>query len=99
MTKYEDTNQLINELSDYNPKFKDGFSDRVIDSIEELGDHQKYSLSEFTNLFRWIALSGVAAIIVLLISIYTIDGSINLDAVFGIFNFSPDNPELTMLDY
>ncbi len=98
MKKIENMDQFMESLKNYNPNFEDGFTDRVFDNLELKQKDKNNFYPEFLSLFRWISLSGVAAIIILLITIYTTEGSFNLDAIYGIFNFSPDNPEFASLD-
>ncbi len=99
MKKIENMDQFLDSMASYNPKFKNGFTDRVISKIEDEQKDTRNSYPEFISLFRWVSLSGAAAIIILLITIYTTEGSFDLDAIYGIFNFSPDNPELASLDF
>ncbi len=67
MSKLKNTDELSSFLSDYNPAFTDGFANRVMDKIENNNVINKDI--EFYNIFRWVALSGVAAIIILLFSV------------------------------
>ncbi len=99
MKKIENMEQFLDSMANYNPKFDDGFSDRIIGKLDDDQKDTSNSFPEFVRLFRWVSLSGVAAIIILLITIYTTEGSFDLDAIYGIFNFSPDNPVLASLDY
>ncbi len=97
MNDSENRDELTELLSDYNPSFKTGFSNRVIEKIES----EKLKVKEDSDLyttFRWFVISGVAAIILLLFTVYLADGYINADAVFGLYNYSPDEPLLSYMD-
>ncbi len=67
--------------------FSNGFSDRVIQKITA-GGARVISQSEFLRnmnfVFYRIALTGVAAIIILLISIFLMEGSLSLDSFLGL---------------
>lgn len=99
MKKLENIDQFMESMSDYSPSFSEGFADRVIQKIDSGKSYNEDSYPEFVSLFRWIALSGVAAIIILLFTVYLTEGSMDTDALFGVFNYSPDNPELASLNY
>ena len=47
--------------------------------------------SQMINLFRKIAMAGVAAIVILLLSIYLTSGTLNKNSVLGVDSFSDDN--------
>jgi|GEM_PF-541038 len=99
MKKVENIDQFMKSLSNHNPSFEDGFADRVLREIETEKGVSEDSYPEFLSLFRWIALSGVAAIIILLFTVYFTEGAMDVDALFGVFNYSADNPELAYLNY
>lgn len=99
MKKIENIDGLIDAMTGYSPSFDEGFSERVIQKIEFEKNNSKDTYPVFISMFRWIALSGVAAIIILLITVYTTTGSMDTDAIFGVFNYYPDNPELASLNY
>ena len=97
MSKLNNTDELSSFLSGYNPAFTDGFANRVMDKIE----NSKITNEdiEFYNVFRWVALSGVAAIILLLFSVYFTEGSFTPDAFYGLVNYTPDEPIIASLNY
>lgn len=75
-------------------RFKEGFRDRVLDRIFSAGDTVVREIEFVRNLnsvFYRIALTGVAAIILLLISIFMIQGSLSLDSFLGIGNGSDES--------
>lgn len=98
MKKLENIDQFMDSLSEYNPSFKDGFSDRLMNKIEK-EESSTDTLPVFISLFRWVALSGVAAIIILLFAVYLTDGTIDTDSLYGLLYYTPDNPELASLNY
>jgi negative regulator of sigma E activity len=75
--------------------FGEGFSARVMERLAE--EQQKEGVVEmevthqYFSLFRRIAAAGVAAIVVLLLSIYLTSGSLNKETVLGMDNLSEDN--------
>jgi hypothetical protein len=98
MNDSENRDNLSELLSEYRPKFRSGFSNRVISKLEA----GKLRIEEDSDLyapFRWVAISGIAAIVLLLFTVYFTDGYINTDAIFGILNYSPDEPLLSSLDF
>lgn len=83
-------------LSSYSPAYKDGFSGRVMQRLKK----ESVSLHfDFYRLFRQVAFSGVAAIIVLLFAIYFMDGSLDLDTIMGVKEYSADEALLTYLNF
>ncbi len=95
-----DSDDKLSEiLSGYNPSFKDGFSDRVINNIELEAESSIKEDIEFYTIFKMIALSGIAAIIVLLFTIYINEGSFSVDALYGLLDYTVDEPLFTSLNY
>jgi hypothetical protein len=77
--------QLEEEGVSYN--FRKGFSDRVIDAILTPVLAVKREAEFVRNLnyaFYRIALTGVAAIVLLMISIFLMEGSLSLNSFLGI---------------
>lgn len=99
MKKLENIDQFMDKLSEHNPSFEEGFADNLIQKIENDHKVSDDSYPVFISLFRWVALSGVAAIIILLITIYINTGTMDTDALYGLFNYSPNNPEFASLNY
>lgn len=98
MKKLENIDQLFEAMSDYNPSFEEGFTDRVLQNVEANKRIPKDTFPEFISIFKWITLSGIAAIVILLFTVYISEGSMGTDALFGVFNYSPNNPELASLN-
>jgi hypothetical protein len=75
--------------------FREGFSVRVMERLAEEKENEGVVEMEVTyqyfSLFRRIAAAGVAAIAVLLLSIYLTSGSLNKETVLGMDNLSEDN--------
>jgi len=70
-----------------NYKFSEGFHDKVLDRIFSAGDTVVRELEfvrSLNNVFYRIALTGVAAILVLLISIFVAQGSLSFDSFLGL---------------
>jgi hypothetical protein len=80
--------EMRKQLSNYQADFSTDFSNRVISKIDRVTKQD-----DFVLLFRAIALSGVAAILLILLTIYITDGSLGLDALYGLTGYSP-NEEL-----
>lgn len=98
MNKSAKTDIILDSLGSYNPKFEEGFSDRVIEKITNINveDTGKNDLGLF---FKWITLSGVAAVLILLLMVYFTEGSLHSDAIIGLLNYSPDEPLFASLNY
>jgi hypothetical protein len=68
-------------------EFSEGFTDRVLDRIFTAGMRVSMQVERFKSLnfvFNRIALTGLAAIVVLLLSIYLKEGSLTLNSLLGI---------------
>lgn len=81
-------------LSAYQPRFTDDFQQNIVNQVFEAAPRK-----DFVRLFKAIALSGVAAVFILLLSIYFTDGSLNIDAIYGLSNYTPDEELFTYLNY
>lgn len=67
--------------------FKPGFSDKVIDTIFAAGvtlNREIEFIKSLNYVFYRIALPGVAAIIALLISIFSMEGSLSFNSFLGL---------------
>lgn len=67
--------------------FKPGFSDKVLERIFSTGvvvKREAEFVKNLNNAFYRIALTGVAAIIVLLISIFLMEGSLSFNSFLGL---------------
>ncbi|MBT3173452.1 MAG: hypothetical protein HN336_01295 [Lentimicrobiaceae bacterium] len=85
---------ITEELSKYNATFNDGFSSHVIEKIQDRKSNGSVDIMKIT---QWVTLSGIASVSLLLLMIYFTEGSLNMDAVVGLINYSPDEPLLTSL--
>jgi len=67
--------------------FGDGFQVRVLERINSAANpviREMESVRNLNNVFYRIALSGVAAIVILLISIFLVQGSLTVDSFLGL---------------
>ena len=92
-TEKEAVSSLRSHLSQQEGAFSGGFEKKIMSRIQRHGA----LISAFTikPTFRAVALSGVAAILVVLISVYFIDGSLSIDSLMGINSYNPDLGMLT----
>jgi len=70
-------------------RFSDGFRDKVLEKVYASGSAVVREVEFVRNLnsvFYRIALSGAAAIVILLISIFMIQGSFSFDSFLGLGN-------------
>jgi hypothetical protein len=68
-------------------RFSDGFQDKVLGKIASAGNtviREMESVRNLNNVFYRIALTGVAAIVILLISIFMVQGSLTVDSFLGL---------------
>ncbi len=86
----ETLDRLRRTFSAYRPDFSPSFYDRVMARISGEGT------TVFLSVFRAIALSGVAAIVLVLLAVYFMDGSLNIDSLLGINGYAPDLGMLSM---
>lgn len=67
--------------------FGDGFQNKVLERIASAGNtviREMESVRNLNNVFYRIALTGVAAIVILLISIFMVQGSLSVDSFLGL---------------
>jgi hypothetical protein len=70
-------------------KFRDGFGDRVLGRIYSSGSavvRKVEFVKDLNFVFYRLALTGVAAIAILLISIFIMEGSFSIDSFLGLGN-------------
>ena len=91
-TAIESMRKMFGNVS---PEFDAGFSERVMQKVEI--DKSKSSFPVY-SIFKRVALSGAAAIIALLISIYYTDGSLSLDALYGLYEYAPDEAAVSFFN-
>ncbi len=82
-------------LSDYTPAFKPGFAGRVLETASNVSAQA----DNLYFLFKRFAITGVAAIIALLISVYLTDGSFSFDSLLGLSDLSRDNLLLALSSF
>lgn len=87
--EFKTDQQLNTTLEHYAPDFKPFFETRVMSKITQLKE-QSYDYL-FSRAFQRVALSGIAAVAILLITIYVSDGSISTDALVGTSNLNVEN--------
>jgi len=85
--------EMRKQLSNYQTDFSTDFSNRVISKIDRFTKQD-----DFVMLFKAIALSGVAAILLILLTIYFTDGSLGLDALYGLTGYSVNEELFTYLN-
>jgi hypothetical protein len=69
--------------------FREGFADRILDRVNASGYVAASEMEFLRNLnsaFYRIALTGIAAIVILLISIFLMEGTFSLDSFIGLSN-------------
>ena len=98
MKDMDKTEQLLKEMANYRPEFREGFSGRVMENIDNV-DEEESQIPDFNRFLGWISLSGVAAIIGLLFMVYFAEGTIDIDAIYGLIDYSPDEPLLTSMNF
>ncbi|MDX9928316.1 MAG: hypothetical protein RBS37_00510 [Bacteroidales bacterium] len=84
--------RMKSEGVDYN--FGQGFTGRVMDRISDgltLAARQVDFVSSLNSIFYRVAFAGVAAIIIMLISIFISEGSLTLNAIVGISDTIDEN--------
>lgn len=94
MSALKNNTNISDLLAAHNPSFDPGFSNRVMAKIANIKDD-----TDIISIFRWIALSGVAAIILLMLTVYFTEGSFSADAIYGIINFSDEESLLTAYNF
>lgn len=77
--------------------FSDSFMDDVVEKSGIESNEQQH-LIQFFQIFKRIAITGAAAIIALLISIYVIDGTLSSESLFGISEYSPEIAEFSFFE-
>lgn len=84
---------LRDRLSGYKPQFSGNFADSVLSKTT-----QKATKDDFVVLFKRIALTGAAAIAALLLTIYFTEGSFDLNTLYGLSEYTPDEELFTFLN-
>jgi hypothetical protein len=84
--------QEILKTSDF--QFKPFFSNRVMTKIRKIRKQKAEEIQFASNLnlvFRRIVYSGIAAIVLILLTIYLTEGSLSYESLFGIESFTSDD--------
>jgi len=87
----QDYDLISDTLANSDFRFKKGFSERVMQRLEQ----KKIDL--FSS-FKMVALTSAAAAVILIVSVYFIDGSLDLDALFGLHNYSAEEEFYSLLN-
>lgn len=86
-----DSEEIMNKLDDagVSYSFREGFRDRVLDRIFTAAvkvNREVDYIRSMNSVFYRIALTGVAAIVILLISIFLKEGSLSFNSFVGLTN-------------
>jgi len=87
-------NKVGKLLSSRNYSFSNGFRNRVMQAVSDEKKGKVVSIDfsrTFTSMFNRIAISGVAVILLLVISLYISHGSLNVNTFTGVDPISEDN--------
>lgn len=79
----ENMDNLRTKIAAFEADFSTGFTEKL---MQRVAGERSFA---FLAVFRTIALSGVAAIILVLLTVYLVDGSLNLDSLLGINSYAP----------
>jgi hypothetical protein len=74
--------------------FREGFTDKVIDKIFSTGlktEREMEFVRSMNFIFYRIAMTGIAAIVILLISIFIAEGSFSLNSFLGLSNANDES--------
>jgi hypothetical protein len=82
-------------LRQYNPDFLPFFETRVMAKIAQFSESYN---KVFDNAFRRAVLSGVAAVVVLLVTIFVSDGALSADVLIGTSNLDLENITAMVLE-
>lgn len=78
--------------------FDKGFAKRVMDKLDQNRSKEIPEIGLY-NIFKRTALAGVAAIFLFLLTIYYVDGSLNMETIYGISEYVPDETENTIFNF
>lgn len=84
----QDIHTLRENLSAVKADFSLGFEQKIMSLIRQ--EQSPIPAFEILPVFRTVAFSGLAAILVVLVGIYFTNGSLNLDSIMGISKYAPD---------
>ncbi len=83
----QEMERMRKTFSEYAPSFKPGFSERITNKIYHIANND----DNLWFLFKRFALTGVAAIVFLLITVYLSEGSFSLNSLLGLSDLTTDN--------
>ncbi len=84
----------------HSPEFAPFFSGRVMHKIEALHQPTKEPVLAkwLTKMFPKVALSGVAVILLVLVSTYFVEGSFSLDTLLGISEVAAEDADYFLIE-
>ena len=94
MENSEGWNKFTQKISRFQPDFSPGFEQGLMKRLARIEGEQ---VTDIIPIFKVFALSGVAAIGLLMIGLYFSNGSLNLDSLLGISGYTPDMGLLSFL--
>lgn len=80
--------KLREDLKAAEADFSNDFEQKVMNALRE--EKNTAEIFEILPVFRTVAFSGIAAILIVLISVYFADGSLTFDSIMGIGRYAPD---------
>jgi|GEM_PF-2543141 len=80
--------KLREDLKAVEADFSEGFEQKVMNAIRKEQNPAGYF--EFLPVFKTVAFSGIAGILIVLMGIYFADGSLTFDSIMGISRYAPD---------
>jgi hypothetical protein len=88
--------QAAEQLDDENLSFdfREGFTDKVVDKIFSAGlkaDRETEFVRNLNFVFYRIAVTGIAAIVILLVSIFIAEGTLSLNSFLGLRDVSDES--------
>jgi uncharacterized membrane protein len=82
--------KMRNMLEDYRPLISNDFTAKVMNKIE--------NRKTFYTVFKYLVMTGVAAIILLLVTIYFTDGTVSYETLSGLSGYTPETDLLSMFN-
>ncbi len=79
----ERLDNMRTKIASFETDFSDGFTEKLMQRIADKGEFA------FLSVFRTIALSGAAVIVLVLLTVYFVDGSLTLDSLLGLNGYAP----------
>ncbi len=85
-TEKEEIELMRQQLSEWQPETESSVTEKVMLRIER----EETVTVQYYNLFKKILLSGVAAVILLLLAIWLTDGTLSYDTITGVAGYQPE---------